>query len=189
MYACLYVRLWTITCLNTYQVSAYWQQWLEFWEKPPCHQTLTRSGGGWTGEKLLKPVPLSLLLSLYFPPSSCLLWLAVHFSRVVVIASSPKAKTETYTGFSVCARVCACIVDGVCIYEWGLEGAKSSKWCHQANWGLIKACWSGPINLSITFLFQTLSALIHTYMYACDTLHRSLSLDCRICHTILRSVT
>lgn len=43
------------------------------------------------------------------------------------------------------------------VYLWVRSmGAKSSKWCHQANWGLIKSCWSAPIKLSTSFSFQAL---------------------------------
>lgn len=117
-------------------------------------------GGG--GKRLLKPVP--------FPNPFCptlVLLLAVHFSRVVVIASSPE-QTHSLIVYRMCScmwRVYTCMSPSVYLWVRSM-GAKSGKWCHQANWRLIKACWSAPINLSATFSFQTVSLpFIHVCLW------------------------
>lgn len=116
---------------------AYWKHGLWFWEKPCCHQTLTRSRRG------RGPLCYTLVLLL-----------AIHFSRVVVIASSPKSNIAFIMHWGCTWSIHTCIYRRVYLWVRSME-AKSGKWCHQANWRLIKACWSAPINLSTTFSFQT----------------------------------
>lgn len=78
-----------VLCVNSYQMRAYWQLQLRFWEKSRCHQTLTRSTAGrGRGKKLLKT-------NASFQPFC-------HFSSVAVIASVPDWRHSVQ-------RVCACM--------------------------------------------------------------------------------
>lgn len=93
---CLF--LCTFLKVSPCQVRPYWQRPLWFWEKPQCHQTLPRSTGGWRKTSLhhcLSPFPL------YHP----LFASSIHFSGIVVIASSPKQRPEQpHAAFSMCVH-------------------------------------------------------------------------------------
>lgn len=105
-----------------------------------------------------------------------------------------QANKQSNIAFNMCWgcmwRGHTCIYRGVYLWVRSM-GAKSSKWCHQANWRLIKACWSAPIKLSTAFWFQTRCRSL-LYMLTWETYHRKLdcarALDCRTCHTIYLEV-
>lgn len=153
MYVCLCV--WLENVINSCQVRSgkTWTVILGTASPPP--NSYQKWGVG-PGKRVLKPVPLCPTLTSL---------LAIHYCRVVVIASSSKQTGclmlhSMSWGVHVASPYRS-------VYLWVRSmGAKSSKWCHQANWRLIKACWSAPIKLSPTSSFQTLSHSLYTYLCA-----------------------